>query len=62
MLRKSPSYLYVQEFDLENMSYNKSFRYAMKNCLYEAVLEKIIENCTCKPTFVNFVLTVSGGF
>ncbi len=31
----------------------------MKNCLYEAVLEKIASNCSCAPTFVNFKLSVS---
>jgi hypothetical protein len=43
------------------MSYNKGFKYGMKNCLYEAVLEKILTNCTCKPVFVNFKLDVSCG-
>ena len=28
----------------------------MQNCLYEAVLQKILQNCGCKPKFVSFTL------
>ncbi len=45
-----------EEFDLFHMRNKKGFRYGMKNCLYESVLEHIIDNCTCKPIFVNFDL------
>ena len=40
------------------MGWDGGFKYNMKNCLYESVLEKIITNCTCKPVFVNFKLKV----
>lgn len=27
------------------------YRYSMANCLYEAMIEKILEVCECKPYF-----------
>jgi len=44
------------EFGFTSMVWDGGFKYSMKNCLYESVLEKIVENCTCKPVFVNFKL------
>ena len=38
------------------MSYDQGFRYSMQNCLYESVLNAIIEIYNCKPSFVNFDL------
>ena len=51
-------FLSLQEFGFKNMGWDGGFKYNMKNCLYESVLEKIITNCTCKPVFVNFKLQV----
>ena len=48
----------MQEFGFTSMVWDGGFKYSMKNCLYESVLEKIVENCTCKPVFVNFKLKV----
>ena len=28
------------------------YRYSIKNCLYEGVLQKIISECSCLPSFV----------
>ena len=49
----------MQEFGFNSMAWDGGFKYSMKNCLYESVLDKIVENCTCKPVFVNFKLKVS---
>ena len=40
------------------MTWDGGFQYNMKNCLYESVLQKIVEECECKPVFVNFKLKV----
>ena len=51
--------LFKQEFGFNSMTWDGGFKYSMKNCLYESVLEKIVENCKCKPVFVNFKLKVN---
>jgi hypothetical protein len=33
-------------------NHNIGRRYSIKNCLYEAVLQNIISNCSCMPSFV----------
>ena len=45
-----------EEFYFHYMSYDQGFRYSMQNCLYESVLNAIIEIYNCKPSFVNFDL------
>ena len=40
------------------MTWDGGFQYNMKSCLYESVLQKIVEECECKPVFVNFKLKV----
>ena len=30
---------------------NNQTRYSIKNCLYEAVIHKILENCRCLPNY-----------
>ena len=44
------------EFYLKYMNWAEGFRYSMQNCLYESVLEHIIEHCKCIPSFANFKL------
>lgn len=44
------------EFYFHYMQFEQGFRYSMQNCLYESVLEAIIEIFECKPSFVNFNL------
>ena len=44
------------EFDFQYLKYEFGFHYSMQNCLYEAVLQKILQNCSCKPKFVSFKL------
>ena len=44
------------EFKFQYLKYGYGFHYSMQNCLYEAVLQKILQNCDCKPKFVNFKL------
>ena len=48
----------MQEFGFNSMTWDGGFQYNMKNCLYESVLQKIVEKCKCKPVFVNFKLKV----
>ncbi len=43
-----------KDFFFKYMSYDVGFRYSMANCLYEAVLEAILDKCQCLPNFVNF--------
>ena len=43
-----------EELYFRYMRYDMGFISSMKNCLYESVLERIIQNCSCKPAFVNF--------
>ena len=40
-----------QEFHFKNLKWTDGFRYSNKNCLYEAVIQKIITNCACLPSF-----------
>ena len=44
------------EFHLKYMDWAKGFRYSMINCLYESVLEHVIDNCKCIPSLANFKL------
>ena len=43
------------EFYFKYLSYDAGFGYSMTNCLYESVLEVIIKECKCNPTFAGFV-------
>ena len=45
-----------KEWYFKYMSFDEGFRYSMQNCLYESVLEIIIEVCGCIPSFANFRL------
>ena len=47
-----------KEFFFRYMSYPDGFRYSMQNCLYESVLEVIIDDCKCTPSFANFRLNL----
>ena len=40
-----------QEFLFNYLKWSNGFRYSNKNCLYEAVIEKIISECDCLPSF-----------
>ena len=44
------------EFYLKYMNWAEGFRYSMQNCLYESVLEHVIDNCKCIPSLANFKL------
>ena len=39
------------EFNLPNLRFEDGYRYSHTNCLYQAVIDKIKENCTCLPSF-----------
>ena len=39
------------EFDLPNLRYADGYRYSHNNCLYQAVIENTIKNCSCLPSF-----------
>lgn len=39
------------EFHFKNLKWSDGFRYSNKNCLYEAIIENILKNCTCIPSF-----------
>ncbi len=39
-----------EEFQLPNLLWEYGYRYSIKNCLYEAVIQKIIKNCSCFPS------------
>ncbi len=39
------------EFKLKTLKWEFGFRYSMKNCLYAALLDKILQNCSCEPDF-----------
>lgn len=43
-----------RDFYFKYMNYAQGFRYSMANCLYEAVLEAILDECKCLPNFANF--------
>lgn len=42
------------EFLLPNLKWDDGYRYSVKNCLYEGALQKIITNCSCLPSFVEY--------
>ena len=42
------------EFEFRYLRRTYGFRYDMNNCLYEAVMERIVKNCSCVPHFANF--------
>ena len=44
------------EFYLKYMNWAEGFRYSMQNCLYESVLEHVIDHCKCIPPLANFKL------
>ena len=37
---------------LRYLRQDDGYRYSMANCLYEALVERILENCDCIPFFV----------
>ncbi len=39
------------EFHLKAFNWDDGFRYSMTNCLYAALFEKIIQNCSCVPNY-----------
>jgi len=43
-----------EEFLLPNLLWEGGFRYSVKNCLYESVIQHIITNCSCFPAFVEY--------
>ena len=40
-----------KEFYFQNLNWDYAFRYSIKNCLYEAVINKILQNCLCIPNY-----------
>ena len=42
------------ELDLKYFSWNQGFKYSMQNCLYESLLESILDECMCIPNFMSF--------
>ena len=47
------------ELNFRYLDKNDGFRYSMQNCLYESVLEVILEDCKCIPSFANFRIKVT---
>ena len=45
-----------EEVDLKYFRRSKGYKYSMQNCLYESVLERILEDCTCIPNFMSVTL------
>jgi hypothetical protein len=39
------------EFDLKYLPLSTGYRYSPKNCLYAALMEKILGNCSCISDF-----------
>ena len=37
-----------------NISQSNGYKYDMANCLYAATVEEILDNCSCKPFFLNW--------
>ena len=44
------------EVDLKYFTRLQGFQYSMQNCLYESVLENILDRCRCIPNFMSFKL------
>ena len=44
------------EFDLKYFTRSQGYHYSMENCLYESVLERILDECRCIPNFVSVTL------
>ena len=44
------------EIDLKYFRRAKGYLYSMQNCLYESVLERILDECMCIPNFMSFTL------
>ena len=42
------------EFQLPNLRWDFGFRYSIINCLYESVLQKIMDNCSCLQSSSDF--------
>ena len=45
-----------EEVDLKYFRRSKGYKYSMQNCLYESVLESILDQCSCIPNFMSFKL------
>jgi hypothetical protein len=39
------------EFELMILNLEQGYRYSIRNCLYESVLEKIMSSCKCLPSY-----------
>ncbi len=57
------------EFHFKYLKWSEGYRYSNKNCLYEAVIENIIDDCQCLPSFamarkpgVNFINVLCSPF
>ena len=47
------------EFEFMYLTNENGYRYSIDNCLYEAVLGKVLEECKCIPFFVTVKINVS---
>ena len=47
------------EFTFKHLKKEQGYRYSIDNCLYEVVLQKVIQNCECVPFFVTVAIGVS---
>ena len=51
----SPSWILLKIFRLfMYISQSNGYKYDMANCLYAATVEEILDNCSCKPFFLNW--------
>ena len=41
-----------EEIDFKYLQRDDGYRYSIDNCFYEAVVEKVIDNCKCVPFFI----------
>ena len=39
------------EFELLILNHAQGYRYSIRNCLYEAVIENILTHCSCRPNY-----------
>jgi hypothetical protein len=39
------------EFDLKTLNQSQGYKYSVRNCLHEAVIENILTDCRCRPSY-----------
>jgi hypothetical protein len=44
-----------EEFYLKRLSWESGYRYSFTNCMYEALLDKVLTECKCVPDFFAYL-------